>query len=107
VFAPEEVYFPTLLSILGYLRPDNKDCEVKLQSITFAEFQKKGDANPITFSYLSKGLIDRCRDSGCLFARKFPKGSISLATWKDLIMKTTESIDFHSESMTFKKQKLN
>ena len=102
VFAPEEVYFPTLLALLGYLRDDSSPTsssstsssalphrEVKRQSVNYAEFVKAGDANPRSFSYLSTQLVQYFRKSGALFARKFPKGSVSLEDWKRAVLQET------------------
>ena len=84
VWAPEEVFFPTMLSILGYLKEGGKD-EVKRRSVTYAKFKKVGDANPISFTSFDAALLQDLRASGSLFGRKFGPGVADLARWKSLI----------------------
>ena len=134
VFAPEEVYFPTMLSILGYLRDDDvtegqggKDgkggtggmggmggkggkavraVQVERRMVTYAEWARRGDANPIKFSPFTRDLVQQLRyrssgsgsgngsgsgsgsgrggakdDETAVFARKFDKGSVTLSEW--------------------------
>ena len=87
VWAPEEVYFPTMLALLGFLRDvtDNSD-QVDRKKVTFMEFKKQGDANPISFPYLGKKLIEKCRENGSVFARKFAKGAVSVDQWRKMII---------------------
>lgn len=99
VFAPEEVFFPTLLSLLGYLRDQpavsggssgasNKAAgsapatEVKIATVTFAEWAKRGDANPIQYDYFEADLVTRMRRTGALLGRKFSRDSVTLAQWE-------------------------
>ena len=84
VWAPEEVYFPTLLAILGYLREDHDD-EIKRTNINFAKFARHGDANPITFNRLDHKLLYEMRETNALFGRKFSEGSCSVQLWEQLI----------------------
>ena len=94
VFAPEEVFFPTCLALLGYLR-DNRDDgkngetrnndEVQRTSVTFASWKKIGDANPIVYNDFSVSLATQFRATGSAFGRKFQKGSVSLARWVEVI----------------------
>ncbi len=147
VFAPEEVFFPTMLALLGYLsdspaitaaaavasfddatnESSNTDIntnstvgssssssssgsssadsrssghhqqlinrakanadkiEVRLKSVTYAEFVRNGDANPRSFERLTPQLVDQFCRSGALFARKFKKGSVTLSEWRQLV----------------------
>jgi hypothetical protein len=43
-----------MLALLGYLRTDNQQSEVRLQSVTHAEWLKVGDANPVTYSAFTR-----------------------------------------------------
>lgn len=84
VWAPEEVFFPTMLSILGYLKEGGKD-EVKRRSVTYARFKKVGDANPITFANMDAALLRDLRGSGSLFGRKFGAEAVDIARWTSLM----------------------
>ena len=93
VFAPEEVYFATNLSILGYLRDNGKNDmkrtgdEVYRQRVTWAQWKKHGDANPITYSDFSVDIIRKFRSEGAVFARKFDKSSCNAQKWLNVINK--------------------
>ena len=100
VFAPEEVYFPTMLALLGYLRKGTSldgarkgEGEVKLRSVNYAEFVRKGDPNPKTFSHISSKLVVAFRRTGALFARKFGKGSITLQQWLHAVSSSDSEYD--------------
>ena len=84
VWAPEEVFFATVMSLLGYLR-QTKD-EVRRQMVTYARWKKKGDANPISFDDFTVDLCKEFRESGAVFGRKFSKGTVSLAKWQAVVM---------------------
>ena len=92
VFAPEEVFFPTVLSLLGYLR-DNTSTDtgdatstgVKITAVTFAEWAKKGDANPIAYDYFDAQLVQRMRSTGAVFGRKFTQNSVTVSEWSRLV----------------------
>ena len=75
VWAPEEVYFPTMLAILGYLREDHDD-EVKRTNVNYARFAKKGDANPITFNRLDEGLLNEMRGTNALFVGNLQRAHV-------------------------------
>ena len=87
VWAPEEVYFPTMLALLGFLRAEGggRTDQVKRQRVTFAEFAKPGDANPIAYTSLTATLVQRFRREGCVFARKFGRGAVSVEEWERLV----------------------
>jgi len=85
VFAPEEVFFATMLAILGYLRKDGQRDEVRRQMVTFASWQRRGDANPIAYTQFNRGMLESFRSSGCVFARKFGKGVVNRATWERIL----------------------
>ena len=74
-----------MLAILGYLRKDQED-EVLRKSSTFAEFARRGDANPVSFKELNAGLIERMRRSGAIFGRKFSRGSCHISRWSSLVL---------------------
>lgn len=98
VFAPEEVFFPTMLAVLGYLRDSgsapsssgagagtgvgssNGD-EVRRRMVTYAEWPRRGAANPVSFARLDSPLLERLRRTGSCFARKFGPDSCSLSEW--------------------------
>ena len=92
VWAPEEVYFPTILAILGYLR-DDMDDEVVRKSVTFSEISRNGDAHPNSFQRLTAEVVMRMKASNAIFGRKFSEGSCSLSTW----LQVTEQPSFSKE----------
>jgi hypothetical protein len=88
VFAPEEIFFPTALALLGYLREPKVDVRssssssssssavqgdnyVRIAAVTFAEWARRGDANPVSYSSFDGALLRRMRSSGAVFGRKF------------------------------------
>jgi hypothetical protein len=103
VHAPEEVYFSTMLSLLGYLRDDPKTIhttqrnseenpflkvsgdEVWRRRVCYAEWKRRSDANPMEFTSLSVSLCDHFRRKGSLFARKFGSNSVSVSHWRDVL----------------------
>ena len=91
VFAPEEVFFPTVLSLLGYLRDstitdnDISSTGVKIAAVTFAEWAKKGDANPIAYNYFDAHLLQRMRATGAVFGRKFTQNSVTVSEWSRVV----------------------
>lgn len=60
------------------------------KTIIFAKWKRKGDANPIQYSFLDQNLMKQFRASNCLFARKFPKDSVNVDTWLSLIQPNEE-----------------
>lgn len=84
VWAPEEVFFSTMLALLGYLRKGGAD-EVRRRTVTYAAWARDGEANPIFHNRLTPSLLAEFRQTGCLFARKFARGSVSLSEWRALI----------------------
>jgi hypothetical protein len=91
VWAPEEVFFPTMLSILGYLNESGKD-EVVRKSVTYARWKKLGDANPISFSVLDAELLKEFRKEGSLFGRKFGPDAINVKRWRLLMDKNQPTV---------------
>jgi len=108
VFAPEEMFFSTMLAILGYLRKggggvsstaaavaggaaaSGKD-QVRRRMVTFAAWARAGEPNPITYEQLTPKMLADFRKDGCLFARKFAKNSVTLATWRSLVCAPTDT----------------
>lgn len=80
-----QVYFATILALLGFLRDGPAEDEVERRRVTYARWAKKGDANPIRFSDLSEDLLRSLRDTGSVFARKFGAGSVSEEEWARLL----------------------
>jgi hypothetical protein len=108
VWAPEEVYFPTLLALLGYLRDggevegENED-QVRRKSVTYAEFKRQGDANPIAYPALTNTLLKNFRIAGAVFARKFGSGACTLEHWKfmmDTVKPPTWALEISGEIET-------
>eukprot|EP01039_Chlorochromonas_danica_P011224 gene11224-12521_t len=86
VHAPEEIFFPTMLALLGYLREQSGGDQVVRRSVTFAEWLRKDDANPIVHQF-SERLLSRIKSSTMsVFARKFKKGSVDLEAWQSLVL---------------------
>lgn len=88
VWAPEEVYFPTCLALLGYLSGDN----VMRQPLTYAEWNERAKvhrdrAHPLVFDGCFENdaaFIGRIRRNGCTFLRKV-KRPISIRLWEDVV----------------------
>lgn len=81
VWAPEEVYFPTLMALTGAL-PDG----VEKNSLTFAEWpsgRRDNKAHPITFQ-LNKRNVQEWQDLGHFFARKFVD-AIDVDYWEEIV----------------------
>jgi hypothetical protein len=94
VWAPEEVFFPTMLALLGYLRKNNQNGgstastandQVKRQMVTYATWKKKGDPNPIAYDNFTENMISDFRATGAVFGRKFNKDAVNVATWRTVI----------------------
>ncbi|RYH31054.1 hypothetical protein EON65_03595 [archaeon] len=113
VHAPEEVFFPTMLALLGYLRSvsvlvDFCVCfitsgflswhiavcvifvqtgqdEVHRKRITYADWKKRSDANPITYSTLTPELYATIRGSGAYIGRKFAWGGVGVEAWRRVV----------------------
>lgn len=84
VFAPEEVYFPTLLCILGYLRESGED-EVLRRRVTYAKWMRPSDARPVTYDTIDSALVSSMRATGSLFARKFSRKYVNAQAWRDAL----------------------
>mmetsp|Transcript_38500 Transcript_38500/g.39185 ORF Transcript_38500/g.39185 Transcript_38500/m.39185 type:complete len:414 (-) Transcript_38500:96-1337(-) len=72
VFAPEEIFFPTILSVLGLLhdeRERERD-EVERKRVTYARWARKGEARPEVFD-IHPDTFFMMRESGAVFGRKF------------------------------------
>lgn len=52
----------------------------------FAEWKRRGEANPIAFPHFTAQLHRKFQDSGSLLARKFPLHSVDLSTWNALVL---------------------
>ncbi len=84
VWAPEEVFFATMLSLLGYLRKSGTD-EVLRRKVTFARWQKHGDPNPIAYTQFTTDLVETFRSAGSVFGRKFSKEANDVGAWQAAI----------------------
>lgn len=87
VHAPEEVFFASMLSFLGYLRSPSSDEEIHIQSISFAVWARRNDASPQFIDELSVSTLRRIRESGALFARKFRPDSRLNRQWAELVLR--------------------
>lgn len=90
VWAPEEMYFPTALALLGYLPgPD-----VELRGLTHAKWPDRGNcAHPISYDEMfDKKLIDDLRRSGSLFLRKMKRPLDEDIWWKVVSSPCVESL---------------
>jgi hypothetical protein len=76
VRAPDEAYFATVLAALG--RPPLQS--VANRPITWTEW-REGQAHPEEFRHVGGPTAAQIADSGCFFARKFPKGS-DIGRWE-------------------------
>ena len=85
VWAPEEVFFPTALSLLGFL-PGN---EVVPKTIMWAKWDERARgqerAHPIEYDRdFSRTLVRDARSEGCFFMRKLKK-SLEIRCWESII----------------------
>lgn len=85
IWAPEEVFFPTTLSLLGIL----PGSEVVNKSIMWAKWDERSRgqerAHPIEYDgEFDKSLVDNVRREGCLFMRKFRR-SIPIRSWEGIV----------------------
>ena len=112
VHAPEEVYFATLLALLGYLRDppssNSSSCsnkssssansssanssttqqthsEVKLTAINYAQWARRGDAHPIQYSHINADIVVQMLNTGALFGRKFAAYSVDASEWRSIV----------------------
>ena len=93
VWAPEEVYFPTCLTLCGYLASESDgDDDVVREGLTYAEWNErardhKDRAHPLVFDGCFENdtaTIRRIRDKGCTFLRKV-KRPVSVCLWEDAV----------------------
>jgi hypothetical protein len=94
VWAPEEVFFPTALSLLGLLDPD----DIVGRGIVWAKWDTrskgKDQAHPLIYdAKFGKELVQEVRREGYFFMRKL-RNEIRINDWKDaLIERKTESLN--------------
>ena len=103
IWAPEEVFFPSILSLSGALQ-----YEVLNRSLTYAKWptdRKDDKAHPLTYRF-ERFDINRCQKEGFFFARKFVD-KIELMQWHDSIkdlafnrksINNSKSTGFHGSS---------
>lgn len=73
---PDEAYFATVLSLLGYPVDDR----VVRKDITWADWQDN-DGSPASFSTVPSATVQQMEESSAWFARKFPSDS-DIAKWE-------------------------
>jgi len=88
--ASDELYFPTALGLLGFLKKENLENnanDILRRRVTFCDWSA-GAKNPATFIGLDglKHVYLQGRENGCLFARKFDSTPISVSDWKSLVL---------------------
>lgn len=94
VWAPEEVFFPTALNLLGFLDPD----EVARKSVLWAKWDMRSKgrdrAHPLTYDgKFGRELVKKARLEGYYFMRKL-KHEMSIDEWKTaLIEQSTQKVD--------------
>lgn len=59
--------------------------EVDRRPVVYAEWKRNGDANPIAFTGLTQDLMEKISRKQVPFARKFPKDSVPIDVWCDLV----------------------
>lgn len=104
VWAPDEMYFPTMMSILKLVTDEGEDGfgmssrsgnglpAVKRAMVTYVDWPKPRDTkSPKTFTTLTVELVQAARSQGSLFARKFPAGSVTLAQWEKMVLGGNDS----------------
>ena len=90
-WAPEEVYFPTALALLGYIQTD----AVVRKSLVHAEWNERARnerdrAHPRCFDgEFDRDLVRELRSKGCLFVRKV-KYSMPLHEWQRAVQGRAE-----------------
>lgn len=89
VWAPEEVFFATCLSILGILNSNNIQT-TSLMNVKWDNRAKGKDrAHPIVYPKLTKHIVDMCKEEGSLFLRKI-KNEINLQDWIRIVLGACE-----------------
>ena len=103
VWAPEEVYFPTVMSLCGFLdnynenddgiNNNNINNEVLNRSLTYSEWDTRASnhkdrAHPLTYDdKFDYKLVRRVRnETGALFLRKLKRG-LDLNVWEDIVVR--------------------
>lgn len=98
VWAPEEVFFPTALSLLGLLDPD----EIVGKGIVWAKWdtrsQGRDRAHPLTYDgKFGKALVEEVRRDGCFFMRKL-RHQISTNHWKGVMKERNFAEIYNNEA---------
>ena len=100
VFAPEEVYFPTLLRIINVLQmsPLHPNDEILRRNVTFAEWEKRGDARPVQYPSIACGVVSTARKHGSVFARKFTAAACPVAVWMTAVRNCEQLVEYSEPS---------
>lgn len=99
--ASDEIYFPSVLSILGIISRPNGEAQVddfskgescagqiRRRRITYCDWSQSAK-NPASFTSQDwKDVVSKARKEGCLFARKF----VLLSSLRDEAKKKTETV---------------
>ena len=86
VWAPEEVFFPTALSLLGYLPSD----QIRPRSLMHSEWPKASDSNPVEYDgRFGNRLVSNLVEQGFLFMRKL-RYPINVNTWEQIVLQEVQ-----------------
>jgi len=109
VWAPEEVFFPTALALLGILRnykyqEGDGTAEVIKQSIMWAKWDDrargKERAHPIAYDgQFDRTLVETARESGCFFMRKLKK-QVDVRDWEELCLISVTPVSLSESEST-------
>lgn len=73
---------------------------MKRRNAVYAEWKRRGEANPIAFPQFTASLLQKFQASGALLARKFPANSVHFACWNSLVLEKTNGIEKRSIAET-------
>ena len=84
VWAPEEVFFATCLSVLGILNQNETNDSIQKNCLMYVKWDNRARgadrAHPIIYQKLTKKIQEMAIQEGCLFLRKI-KNEINLQDW--------------------------
>lgn len=85
VWAPEEVFFPTCLALLGVLPGENVVRRAAMWARWDENARGKDKAHPLVYdNYFGSDLIREARNEGCWFMRKF-KRPLNAQLWESIV----------------------
>lgn len=69
VSVTDEMYIPSVLSLLGLINTRRSACEIVKRRVTFCDWSMSA-RNPETFDHIPTDLFQQAREEGCFFFRK-------------------------------------